>query len=84
MKDRILQKLEDNLDIKSIELINESHLHAGHLEGGGDETHFKLKIKSDYFKGKNLVQSHKIINNLLKDEFDKNGLHALSIKILKD
>lgn len=83
MKDRILQKLKNEINVEFIEVINESHLHAGHREGGGSETHFKVKVKSEDFKDKSLIQSHKIINNILKEEFNENGLHALSIKILK-
>ena len=36
-------------------------------------------IVSDKFKGKTLVQRHRMINALLKDELDA-GLHALSIQ----
>merc|ERR1719317_767673 len=42
------------------------------------ETHFKVCIVSDVFKGKRLVQKHRVVNELCKEEFGK-GLHALSI-----
>jgi BolA protein len=84
MEERILKKIKEALnDISRIYVINESHLHAGHREGGGTETHFKVEIKSDDFNDKSRIDSHKVINNILKDEFDNNGLHALSIKIIK-
>ena len=82
MKDRILEKIKNEIDVEFIEVVNESHLHFGHVEGGGSETHFKVIVKSADFKDKTLIQSHKIINNILKDEFSKNGLHALSIKVI--
>ncbi len=83
MKDRILSKLRNKISVEFIDVINESKLHFGHLEGGGTETHFKLTIKSNDFNGKSLIQIHKIINNILMEEYSDNGLHALSIKILK-
>jgi BolA protein len=82
MKDRILNKIGSEIKVTSINVINESHLHAGHMEGGGSDTHFKVEVESDDFKGKSLIESHKLINNALKDEFS-DGLHALSIKIIK-
>ncbi len=83
MKDRILKKIKDKIKVDFIEVINESHLHAGHREGGGSDTHFRVEVKSDNFKGKTLIESHKMINDALRDEFNKEGLHALSIKIIR-
>ncbi len=82
MKDRIIQKLSESLTIKNLEVINKSELHQGHLgDDGSGETHFDVIINADEFIGKPLVSTHRQINNLLKDEFEKNGLHALSIKV---
>lgn len=65
-----------------LKITNESHLHAGH-EGspGSGESHFAIIIKAESMLEKSLLQQHRLINELLKDEFEK-GLHALSIKIL--
>lgn len=64
-----------------LEVIDESHLHVGHIGNSGlPETHFAIKISAGLFKGMSLIDQHKILNQLLKDEFE-NGLHALSIKI---
>ncbi len=83
MKDRILKKISANIQIDEINIINESYLHKGHVEGGGDDTHFRIEIKSKDFQGKTLIECHKMINKILKEEFDYNGLHALSIKVIK-
>jgi len=83
MRDRIIQKLSESLTIKNLEVINKSQLHQGHLgDDGSGETHFDIIINANEFIGKSLVSNHRQINNLLKDEFEKNGLHALSIKII--
>ncbi len=82
MKNRIIQKLSEALTIKNLEVINKSHLHQGHLgDDGSGETHFDVIICAQELTG-SLVQNHRKINDLLKDEFEKNGLHALGIKII--
>lgn len=75
------QKLRDQFAPLSLEVINESHLHAGHqpqFDGSG-ETHFRLKIVSDQFSGMSRVDRHRSINGLVQDLMDR-GLHALAIE----
>ncbi len=70
----------------SIEVIDESHKHASHAHAMGRRgaaasasgTHFHIKVVSEAFKGKSLVERHRTINHLLKAEFDA-GVHALAI-----
>lgn len=78
---KIKDKLESNLNINKLEIIDESHLHKGHV-GYSDEgeSHFRIKISSDNFKGLSRVNQHKIIYNILADEM-KNKIHALAIEI---
>ena len=84
MKERIIKELSKNLTIKTLQVINKSHLHLGHLgDDGSGETHFDIIVSASQLEQKPLIIAHKMINNLLKNEFEKNGLHALSIKILK-
>ena len=77
----ILRKLEKELNPELIEIKDESHLHANHnpsaKEGG---THFKIKIVSKKFKGKSRIEKHRIVNNILENEFKK-GLHALTLSL---
>jgi BolA protein len=66
-----------------LEIIDESDLHSGHAGNPGSrETHFRITLSSNHFKSKSKLEQHKIVNQLLKEEF-KNGLHALSIKIIE-
>jgi BolA protein len=84
--DRITAILQAALAPDSIEVIDESHKHAGHAyalrrpgaaaSAGG--THFRIKVVSEAFKGKSLVERHRTINHLLRAEFDA-GVHALAI-----
>ena len=77
----ILRKLEKELNPTLIEIKDESHLHANHnpsaKEGG---THFKIKIVSKKFKGKSRIEKHRIVNDILENEFKK-GLHALTLSL---
>jgi len=85
--DQIKAKLAAALAPTSIEIIDESHKHAGHAHaverrGTADrtgETHFRIKVVSEAFRGKSRVERHRAINHLLKTEFE-GGMHALAIE----
>jgi len=81
IEENILLKLKEELNPSLIEIEDESHLHANHnpsAKAGG--THFKIKIVSKKFKGKSRIEKHRIVNDILKNEF-KNGLHALTLSL---
>ena len=73
-------KMQEAFQPRSLEVINESHLHAGHQPGfdGQGESHIRIRIVSDVFNGLNRVQIHRSINELCADEIAA-GLHALAI-----
>ena len=73
---KIKQLLLDNLDVESIDIIDESHKHANHAQSHGG--HFKLNIISDDFKEISLIQRHRIIYKIL-GEMLQSEIHALSI-----
>lgn len=81
----IREKLSSQLTPKSLEVINESHLHAGHMamrdlpREQKLETHFSVKIVSEAFKQKTQMQRHRMVYGILDDEIKINGVHALSI-----
>ena len=66
-----------------LEIINDSYLHSSHKSSPANgESHFTIKILADSLSCHSLIEQHKIIKNLLKEEFTR-GLHALSIIIVK-
>lgn len=67
------------LQASHLELINESHAHAGYFEG--KESHFKLVIVSEAFDGVRLVARHQKIYALVEPLLTANGgsVHALAI-----
>jgi len=65
-----------------LEVINESHLHAGHQGGAMDgtgETHFRVRIVSAAFDGMARLPRHRAVNTALAEEL-ANGVHALAIE----
>jgi BolA family transcriptional regulator, general stress-responsive regulator len=82
MKDRIAERLTEGLKPVSVEVIDESHKHAGHAGARpGGETHFRVRIVSASFAGKPSVQRHRMIYDLLTDEI-AGGVHALAMTTL--
>ena len=76
-------KLRNAFTPQNLEIINESHLHAGHQESfdGSGETHLRVRIVADAFAGMNRVERHRAINALIADEMAQ-GLHAIAITAL--
>ena len=77
-KQRIQKILTEKFQNGLIDIVDESHKHAGRA---GQESHFKVLIQSDEFKGQSRVQRQRLVQNLLSEEF-KSGLHALSLRLL--
>jgi BolA family transcriptional regulator, general stress-responsive regulator len=78
-RDRIAEMLTSAFAPTALEVIDESeqhHGHAGWREGG--ETHFRVKIVSEAFTGKNRVDRHRMVNTALADELNA-GVHALAV-----
>jgi len=74
------EKLMVALRPSRLDVVNESHLHAGHSSSPGTgESHFRVLIVSNGFAGKTRVERHRMINDVLADEL-KDGVHALAIK----
>ncbi|XP_068107721.1 bolA-like protein 1 [Hyperolius riggenbachi] len=72
----IRSKLTQSLEPCHLQVLNESHMHA---VPPGSETHFKVVVVSDVFNGKSLIQRHRLVNDLLKEEL-AGPVHALSIQ----
>ena len=76
IKDKLTRAFQPQL----LEVIDESHLHAGHAGSHPDgESHFRVKIVSQAFAGKSRVDTHRMVNAALADEL-KSRVHALAIQ----
>ncbi|MEM1377747.1 MAG: BolA family protein [Pseudomonadota bacterium] len=82
LEQSINQKLRDTFAPIALEVINESHLHAGHQGGAMDgtgETHFRVRIAADAFQTMTRLQRHRAVNDALTEEL-ANGVHALAVE----
>ena len=78
MDQRIEARLRDAFAPTRLEVINESHLHAGHAgDDGSGASHYRVRIRSDRFEGMNRVAMHRAVNAALADELKV--VHALAI-----
>ncbi len=79
MRDELEARLREALDATHVEVVDESHLHAGHpgaREGGG---HYRAVIVSERFAGLNRVKSQQLVYGVV-DDWMGGRIHALSMK----
>ena len=69
----IQEKLQE-LTPAHVEIINESHMHAG----PATDSHFKLVVVSDVFNGVRTVARHQKLYKMLAEEL-QGPVHALSL-----
>jgi len=81
-RERIIAGLEAAFAPTGLEVVDESHLHAGHAGARPEgETHFRVRITSAAFAGRSRVDRHRLVNAALDAEL-ATGLHALSVQAL--
>ncbi|BBB22894.1 BolA protein [Abyssogena phaseoliformis symbiont OG214] len=73
MQQHLTEQLKTALSPSHLEVINESHNHSGPAR----ESHFKLIVVSDYFNDLKLIERHRFINRLFKEEMSH--IHALAM-----
>ena len=79
VKDVITNKLTKAFAPQSLDVVDESSQHVGHAgHRPGGETHFRVIIVADAFRGKNRIERHRMINAALAAEL-AGGVHALAI-----
>jgi BolA protein len=79
VRDVITEKLSAAFAPQSLQVVDESHQHVGHAgHRPGGETHFRIYIVADAFKGKTRLERHRMINETLAHEL-AGGVHALAI-----
>ena len=76
------QRLIETLQPTALEVVDESHAHAGHAgaDGAGFGTHFRVRISAPALAGRRRVEQHRLVYDALRDFLDR-GLHALAIEI---
>jgi BolA family transcriptional regulator, general stress-responsive regulator len=78
----IRAKLEAALAPSRLDIIDESHRHAGHAGARPEgETHFRLAIVSPRFAGKSRLERQRLVYQVLASEM-ASDIHALSLATL--
>ncbi|SVA67712.1 uncharacterized protein METZ01_LOCUS120566 [marine metagenome] len=75
----IRQRLSVHLDPESVEIEDQSHLHAGHAGAASGGGHFEVVVVAQNFSGLNMLARHRLGYNALGEAM-RNEIHALSIK----
>ena len=80
MQTRIEMKLQEAFRPIELDVINESHMHAGHAgDDGSGGSHWCVVVKSNAFDGISRVGRDRMVYDALVDEMKI--IHALTIKI---
>jgi BolA family transcriptional regulator, general stress-responsive regulator len=75
--ERVRAALAAALAPSSVEVQDDSHLHAGHA-GAKEGRHFTVRITSSAFEGRNRVARHRLVYDALQALIAE-GIHALAI-----
>ncbi len=73
------EKLTAALQPDSLEVIDDSARHAGHAGASTGLGHFIVKISSNKFAGKSVLQQHRMVYQAL-GKMMETDIHALNIK----
>jgi BolA protein len=77
--DVITEKLTAAFAPQSLRVEDESHRHEGHAgHRPGGQTHYRVYIVSEAFRGKSRIDRHRMVNQTLAQEL-AGGVHALAI-----
>jgi BolA protein len=79
VQDTLRAKLTAALKPTQMEIVDESHLHAGHAGARPEgETHFRIAIVSAAFAGQSRVARQRMVYGIVADEL-RTRVHALAL-----
>jgi BolA protein len=80
VRDGIVARLVERFGPTALEVVDESHLHAGHAGARPEgETHFRVLIEAEAFRGRSRVDRHRLVNEALAEAL-AGPVHALAIR----
>lgn len=78
VKEEIEKALQAGFAPSLLEVVNESHKHAGHAgDDGSGESHFAVRIRTGAFQGMTRVAQHRAVHKALGDIVPR--IHALAL-----
>jgi BolA protein len=78
---RIEAALRERLAAVHVEVVDESHLHAGHAGARDGRGHFRALVVSPRFEGLSRVAAQRLVYEALAEEL-RTEIHALSLRTL--
>lgn len=75
MAETIHDKLVEALEPAALQVLDESHMHAG---GKSAQSHFKVVVVSESFDKLPLLKRHRLVHDVLAEEL-AGKIHALSV-----
>lgn len=79
MREAIEARLRERLAASLVEVVDESHLHAGHAGARGGGGHFRAVIVSERFAGLSRVKAQQLVYAAL-GEWMGREIHALAMQ----
>lgn len=79
MREAIEARLHERLAASLVEVVDESHLHAGHAGARGGGGHFRAVIVSERFAGLSRVKAQQLVYAAL-GEWMGREIHALAMQ----
>jgi intracellular septation protein len=76
---RLRERLESRFAPAQLTVEDESHLHEGHAGAAGGQSHFRVRIVAEAFRGIPSVARHRLIYAAV-DDLMKSDIHALAIE----
>ena len=82
VEDMIKEKLREAFAPTELQVVNDSHRHAGHGSSPGTgQSHFSVLVVAPAFAGKSRLDRHRMVNAALAEEL-AGPVHALAITVL--
>jgi len=78
--DRLAERLQA-LEPDQLEVVDDSHHHAGHIGAADGRGHFTVLVVSKRFVGMNTLRRHRLVYDVVGDMMTTD-IHALSIQAL--
>jgi BolA protein len=78
-RSRIETRLRESLAATHVDVVDESHLHAGHAGAASGGGHFRATIVSPRFEGQGRVARQRLVYDVLAAEM-RGEVHALSMR----
>jgi BolA protein len=75
----IRERLQKALSPLELEIVDESHKHAGHAGARDGRGHFRLRIVAAAFSGQPLIRRHQLVYAALT-ELMQSDIHALAME----